>query len=196
MSEGELDSDGKRRRRAWRHLDDRRYNARRRARVEALRAAQRIYNSVQWKKLRAAFLLENPLCATCMAKGKPEGARDVDHRIPLAVQPDLAYEWDNLQALCRPCHNRKTRAEKAQAERSPMTVPPSRDPKAPPAAGTAHLADGVRVELSFPAGTPDVLRARVRMHLQRWADQVAQVLGFSPTVVTKEEPDAEANPRA
>lgn len=196
MSDREPDSDGARRRRAWRHLDDRRYNARRRKRVEALAAAQRIYNSVRWKKLRAAFLLENPLCALCLVEGKPEGARDVDHRIPLAKRLDLAYEWDNLQGLCRRHHTRKTAREQATAERSAMTQPPSRDPEAPPASGTAHLAAGTRVVLELPAGTPAVLRARLRSHLQRWADQAAQVLGFSPTVVVKEEPDAEAPPPA
>lgn len=196
MSDREPDSDGARRRRAWRKLDDRRYNRKRRRLVEALAAAQRIYNSVRWKKLRAAFLLENPLCALCTAAGHVEGARDVDHRIPLAVEPDLAYEWDNLQALCRRCHNRKTRAEQRLAERSAMTTPPSRDPEAPAAPATADLAARTRVVLTFPAGVPAVLKGRVRAHLQRWADQVAQVLGFAPTVVVKEEPDAEANPRA
>jgi 5-methylcytosine-specific restriction protein A len=35
-----------------------------------------------------------------------------DHRIPIAVRPDLSLVLDNLQTLCDRCHNRKTRREK------------------------------------------------------------------------------------
>ena len=39
-----------------------------------------------------------------------------DHRIPIAVRPDLRLVLDNLQTLCDQCHNRKTRREKDGAE--------------------------------------------------------------------------------
>ena len=34
-----------------------------------------------------------------------------DHRIPIAVRPDLRLVLDNFQTLCDRCHNRKTLAE-------------------------------------------------------------------------------------
>lgn len=34
-----------------------------------------------------------------------------DHRIPIAVRPDLRLALDNIQTLCDGCHNRKTLAE-------------------------------------------------------------------------------------
>jgi 5-methylcytosine-specific restriction endonuclease McrA len=35
-----------------------------------------------------------------------------DHRVPIAVRPELRLALDNLQTLCDRCHNRKTRLEK------------------------------------------------------------------------------------
>lgn len=32
----------------------------------------------------------------------------MDHIIPIAIAPHLAYEKSNLQILCRPCHLDKT----------------------------------------------------------------------------------------
>jgi len=36
-----------------------------------------------------------------------------DHRIPIAVRPDLRLVLDNLQTLCDGCHSRKTLRERA-----------------------------------------------------------------------------------
>ena len=35
-----------------------------------------------------------------------------DHRVPIAVRPDLRLVLGNLQTLCDQCHNRKTRRER------------------------------------------------------------------------------------
>ena len=35
-----------------------------------------------------------------------------DHRVPIALQPDLRLVLENLQTLCDACHNRKTLQEK------------------------------------------------------------------------------------
>lgn len=171
-----ISSAGDRRRRLERAAADRTYNRGRRRSVARLAAAAAVYNSRRWKKLRAAFRDENPLCRLCAAAGRVEGARDVDHRIPVDVRPDLAYEWDNLQALCRACHTRKTAAEQGLVEREPMDAEP------PPPPSAAALADGTRVVVLFPPATPEALRRRVQQHLTRWADQVSRVVGFLPTV--------------
>ena len=53
-----------------------------------------------WRRLRAAVLREQPLCAAC----KTEMATDVDH-----IDDDPTNnDRDNLQGLCHECHSRKT----------------------------------------------------------------------------------------
>lgn len=197
MKGAEYDSDGARRARATRRFGDKHYNRGRRRLSEALAAAQRVYNSTRWKKLRTAFLNEFPLCAECLSRGRTVAAVLADHREPLALRLDLAYEWANLQSLCQACHNTKSVGERGQAERGLMTgAPPPRDPAAPPAPATLMLMERTRVEVTIPAGTPAVTVDRIRAHLQRWADQASQHLGFVPTVIVKVEPHAQAQPPA
>lgn len=62
------------------------------------------YSSTRWVKLRRAFLAEHP---TCNGPGCTALAHHVDHILERKARPDLAHEWDNLQGLCVPCHNRK-----------------------------------------------------------------------------------------
>ena len=63
------------------------------------------YHSTAWKKLSRAFLLtKNYLCERC---GKP--AEIAHHRRYLTVEnlfdPTISLNPDNLEALCRDCHN-------------------------------------------------------------------------------------------
>ena len=48
---------------------------------------------------------------TCRSCGAP--ATEADHIVNRAARPDLAYDLDNGQALCQPCHRAKTKAEAA-----------------------------------------------------------------------------------
>lgn len=73
-------------------------------------AAKRGYDRM-WQKLRAAFLLENPLCVKCREKDVFETAVDVDHIVPHRGDDTLRLDWDNLQSLCKSCHGSKTVAE-------------------------------------------------------------------------------------
>ena len=43
----------------------------------------RIYYMIQWKRLRAQFLREHPLCAMCMWEGRHTPASEVDHTIAI-----------------------------------------------------------------------------------------------------------------
>jgi 5-methylcytosine-specific restriction protein A len=70
---------------------------------------QRGYTN-QWYKLRQWYIQANPLCAHCLAQGITQPAQDVDHIVPISQGGDN-LDPDNLQSLCRPCHNRKTRAQ-------------------------------------------------------------------------------------
>jgi 5-methylcytosine-specific restriction enzyme A len=61
---------------------------------------------------RAQVLAEEPLCRLCLAKGKQVASDVVDHVVPLAWggQDDRG----NKQGLCDPCHDAKSKAERAE----------------------------------------------------------------------------------
>jgi 5-methylcytosine-specific restriction protein A len=65
-----------------------------------------IYNSKRWQILRRHILYHQPLCGCGMI------ATDVDHITPIEQGGD-PYNPANLQALCHPCHSRKTSREMA-----------------------------------------------------------------------------------
>lgn len=65
------------------------------------------YSSTRWMKLRDLVRAEEPVCRACKAKGFVEPTHAVDHVVDRKERPDLAYERENLQGLCRQCHNAK-----------------------------------------------------------------------------------------
>jgi len=86
-------------------------------------AIERFYTTRAWKKCRAAFLQDRGgLCEKCLARGIIEaGSKDrpleVHHKIPLTAEnvndPKVALNWDNLQLLCKDCHDEeKDRVQK------------------------------------------------------------------------------------
>ena len=88
--------------------------------IQQQRDKATIYNSREWKELRAAKLRANPLCEQCVADGEAKGIRGgyiraascVHHIHP--IEDTKTYEemrhwaflWGNLQSLCRECHAR------------------------------------------------------------------------------------------
>lgn len=71
---------------------------------------QRIYQSERWKQLRIAKLMQSPLCEICLAKGITKPAVDVHHvdsfmNYSGTRQLQAAYNFDNLQSLCKECHS-------------------------------------------------------------------------------------------
>jgi len=38
-------------------------------------------------------------------------ATEVDHKVPSRGDPELHWDWNNLQSTCAPCHTAKTRKE-------------------------------------------------------------------------------------
>jgi len=75
--------------------------------------SQKIYNSKLWKKLRNAYIAEFPLCEECMKHGRVTPATEVHHKVEFlkgTTQVEiesLAYDWNNLMALCKECHLEK-----------------------------------------------------------------------------------------
>lgn len=70
-------------------------------------AASRGYGA-KWRAYRAAFLRSHPLCAACAELGVVTPATDVDHIRPHGGDWSLFWDRANHQALCHPCHSRKT----------------------------------------------------------------------------------------
>lgn len=52
-----------------------------------------------WTRLRNLFMRNHPTCSRCSRPGE-----EVHHKIPRSVRPDLCYDWENLETLCRECH--------------------------------------------------------------------------------------------
>jgi len=65
---------------------------------------QAIYQDRRWKKLRKLKMRANPLCERCESLGRTKPMDEVHHKVPFDVDPDLAFEWDNLESLCEECH--------------------------------------------------------------------------------------------
>jgi len=81
-------------------------SAARRAQYDAERPSpSRIYGR-RWRRLRLAYLAQHPLCEC----GCGHAATVVDHIRPHQGDHALLMSWDNLQALTKPCHDRKTAA--------------------------------------------------------------------------------------
>ena len=73
-------------------------------------SAQRGY-SYKWQQARKGFLAKHQLCVACLADGLVVASTDVDHIIPHKGDKDLFWTRSNWQALCHPCHSRKTATE-------------------------------------------------------------------------------------
>src|SRR5579864_1183035 len=76
-------------------------------RGEQRQADGRFYASTPWRKLRAWFLVRNPLCADCLKAGRVTSAAHIHHVKERKERPDLALDPDNLEALCASCHGAK-----------------------------------------------------------------------------------------
>jgi 5-methylcytosine-specific restriction protein A len=74
------------------------------ARRAAYGSTTRLYNLRLWRRIRIAYLAQHPLCEC----GCGYAATVVDHKIPHQGDRELMFDWDNLQAMTKPCHDRKT----------------------------------------------------------------------------------------
>lgn len=71
----------------------------------------KIMNSQRWRDLRAETLRTKPYCERCETKGRLTPAKVVHHVKPIESGHSneeyirLAYDPENLQALCHKCHS-------------------------------------------------------------------------------------------
>src|SRR5262245_43177049 len=75
-------------------------------------AVRRWYRTVRWSRLRLIVL---GLCAyTCASCGHVQAQLEIDHIRPHHGNRSLFWNPQNLQALCPPCHTRKTMRDTAE----------------------------------------------------------------------------------
>lgn len=71
-----------------------------------------LYSLPVWRKqLRPAQLAKEPLCRMCAAKGKTTAATVVDHIKPHRGDLYTFADPDNLQSLCKTCHDSEKQSD-------------------------------------------------------------------------------------
>jgi len=77
------------------------------------------YSSKRWARVRFLALRRDGFqCVKCGARGRLE----VDHIESIRRAPERAYELENLQSLCMPCHSQKTNEEMGRAPNPAQVV--------------------------------------------------------------------------
>jgi len=66
------------------------------------------YKTPEWRNTREIVLREEIYCRECLKKGIYKIATEVDHIIDIKKDPSKALDRNNLQALCKECHSKKT----------------------------------------------------------------------------------------
>lgn len=72
--------------------------------------ARKFYSSKAWQECRNEYMKRaHYLCENCLRKGIYKPAEIVHHIIeidPITIErPEIALNFDNLEAVCRECHN-------------------------------------------------------------------------------------------
>ena len=72
----------------------------------------KIYDTLKWRKLRLSKLIDNPLCEICLSKDIVTPAIDIHHidsfmNYEGLKRLDKAFNYDNLQSLCKECHQKQ-----------------------------------------------------------------------------------------
>ena len=79
-------------------------------------STERGYNN-RWRKARATYLRNHPLCKMHLDRGRIIPATVVDHIQPHRGNQKLFWDTANWQSLCAECHSRhKQRLEKSGTE--------------------------------------------------------------------------------
>ena len=75
------------------------------------------YSSWAWRKCARSYRDSvGGLCERCRQRGQITPAAEVHHKIRLTPEnvnkPEIALNWDNLEALCEDCHKKTHRKAK------------------------------------------------------------------------------------
>jgi len=70
-----------------------------------------VYSTTRWQRVRKAYFMEHPLCERCLSQNRTTECQEIHHVIPLKTCNgdlnyllQLAFDYDNLMALCCQCH--------------------------------------------------------------------------------------------
>lgn len=86
-------------------------------RSEEAHEYRKLYKRARWLKLRKRLLSEQPLCSFCYSKGFVVPATIADHITPHKGNETLFWDYNNLQPLCKTCHDSdKQRMENVKNE--------------------------------------------------------------------------------
>ena len=72
-----------------------------------------MYKKSIWQKIRKQKLMQSPLCEFCIKRGKQRATVCIDHIQAHRGNWKLFLDFNNLQGLCKKCHNIKSAKEKA-----------------------------------------------------------------------------------
>ena len=87
---------------------ERERSRRRRAQANGVPAP---YYDRRWRKIRALWLAQYPLCVMCQAEGKTTPATIVDHIEPHKGDWSKFHDPENFQSLCASHHGAKSAKE-------------------------------------------------------------------------------------
>ncbi len=87
------------------------FRAQKQTATEDYKERNRFYQRKEWKTVRALKLQLDPLCKACRTQGRLTAAEVVDHIVQIS-RGGSQLDQDNLQSLCKSCHNAKTMREK------------------------------------------------------------------------------------
>jgi 5-methylcytosine-specific restriction protein A len=76
----------------------------------AIHFNERLYNTTQWRKLRAKILREQSNCSKC-GISKNESKLEIHHLVPPRGNEELFFDENNLTAICPACHRVITNRE-------------------------------------------------------------------------------------
>lgn len=72
--------------------------------------SSKYYNSMAWIRLRKTYLIEHPVCESCLQHCHIEPATDIHHKHAFSKAANEDEAWDlflsqnNLMSLCECCH--------------------------------------------------------------------------------------------
>lgn len=80
-------------------------------REKAKQIYDNVYNTTTWRKLRAAYLMEHPLCEVCLSENITTPASEVHHKTEISngdtidEMKEIGFDYSNLMGLCEYHHN-------------------------------------------------------------------------------------------
>jgi len=98
--------------RDYRKENKERYQSPEDLKLRAIRTGSR------WRKVRNLYIQQHPLCEDPFNYHKENNettlAQEVHHVTPARIDTEQFYSFDNLQALCKRCHARRTNLERVE----------------------------------------------------------------------------------